>query len=168
MTSKLAATNEVQAAGQGTPKIWLPGSCHCGAVKFEVLHESLYPIQGKADPVDVTSCNCSICLKNGYLFIYPKRQEVKWLSGWETMKNYRFLTKTKDHKFCDTCGSSVVLDFPENLGFVGINVSTYFTWFHDDYGIVKRGYILESYRWGVPGFCWRTRRTYLWATDNDG
>lgn len=124
---EIVATNEI-VAEQGVFKIWQPGQCHCGAVKFEVLHEPLYLLPGKTVHVHVISCNCSICLKNGYLFIYPERHEIKWESGWDTMKSYRFLTETKEHRFCGTCGSSVAMDWGGRRtdgDLVGINVSLF-------------------------------------------
>ena len=40
------------------------GSCHCGAVVFEV---------DAPEHLQVTECNCSICSKSGYLhLILPK------------------------------------------------------------------------------------------------
>lgn len=126
-SQEIVASNEV-IAEQGIPKIWQPGSCHCGAVSLEDLHESLYPIPGKTAHCHVINCNCSICLKNGYLMIYPERHELKWLSGWDTMKTYKFETETRVHRFCGTCGSGVAIDFMgkrKEGDIVGINVSLF-------------------------------------------
>lgn len=82
---------------QAIPKIWHEASCHCGAVSFEVLHEPLYAIPEKSFHAPVACDNCSICLKNGYLLVYPLRDEIKWHSGWDKLKNYRMASKTVSH-----------------------------------------------------------------------
>lgn len=59
----------------------------------------------------VLSCNCSICSKNGYLLIYVFRADMKDISGWESLQGYRFASKTREHKFCKVCGTSIGIDF---------------------------------------------------------
>ncbi|KAK3332983.1 Mss4-like protein [Cercophora scortea] len=122
-TSTTTAAADMNAIWDAVPKVWQEGSCHCGAVKFKVLHQPLEA--GPTCHIPVGACNCSICLKNGYLLIYPERHEIKWLSGWDEMKNYRFATQTRDHKFCGGCGSSVCIDFLGNWSVgdvLGVNV----------------------------------------------
>jgi hypothetical protein len=83
------------------------GNCHCGLVRYTAtLPESLYTIE-------VTSCNCSICLRNGLLSVYPLREDVIFHSGRDQLKEYRFGTKTIPHYFCPNCGSSIMIDFRE-------------------------------------------------------
>ena len=84
-------------------KVWYEANCHCGAVKYKVHTPSL---EGQR----VTNCNCSICCKNGYLNIYPKRTDVVFHSGKDHMKGYLFGEKKCVHKFCPTCGSSLFVD----------------------------------------------------------
>ena len=48
---------------------------HWQAVKFEITLEELFP------QYKVNKCNCSIYTQNGYLLVYPARQDVKWLQG---------------------------------------------------------------------------------------
>lgn len=91
----------------------------CAAVKYKVLLPSL-------DSYEIISCNCSICTRNGYLNIYPKREELVFSRGAETLKGYYFGNKDCEHKFCPNCGSSVLIDphgrkSTEDL--VGVNVS---------------------------------------------
>ena len=81
-------------------------NCHCGRVKFTV---ALPDIRNNK----VLSCNCSICTKNGYLLVYPKVEDVKFISGQDELKSYRFGTATKPHKFCPECGTSILIDFSE-------------------------------------------------------
>ena len=92
--------------GQGDPatKRWYDANCHCGAVRFRFRMTDL-----KSTPI--THCNCSICTKNGLLNVYPRRDEVEWLRGYDTMSSYRTSTKMMDHKFCPNCGSSILIDF---------------------------------------------------------
>lgn len=63
------------------------GSCHCAATKFSVKAPTeLIP----------SSCDCSICSKNGSLFIYPtKRDFVIELEG--PLTEYQFGKKTLGH-----------------------------------------------------------------------
>ncbi len=103
-----AATRIKDYAGEIIDKIWHEGSCHCGAVKFRVLHESLEAHPTYHIPLRV--CNCSVCFKKGYIHMYPERQEIEWLSGWDEMKVYKFGPATREHKFCGTCGTSVCVD----------------------------------------------------------
>ena len=91
-------------SGSTADKIWYDGNCHCGAVKYRVHH---IPLEDKV----VADCNCSICIRNGYLMIHPKREEVVFLQGYETLRNYKFGSGKLDHKFCPSCGSSVMIDF---------------------------------------------------------
>jgi len=99
----------LKKAVDALPEITMTGGCHCGAVRYKVLHPALGPQE--TCQVPVTSCNCSICEKNGYFSIYPKKEKIEWLSGWDEMKNYQFRNKDRDHKFCGTCGSSIGIDF---------------------------------------------------------
>ena len=71
------------------------GSCHCGAVKYEV--------EAPAD-LRVIRCNCSICRKkqNDH-FIISKRQ-FTLLSGEDYLTKYTFNTHQAQHLFCRQCG----------------------------------------------------------------
>ena len=80
------------------------GNCHCGAVTFAFLVPSL-------DHVKVGNCDCSICTRNGYLCVYPDRKEVAFHTGYDNLRPYLFGEKKMTHKFCPTCGSSVMIDF---------------------------------------------------------
>jgi len=99
-----------------------PANCHCGTVRYTVLIPSL------ADH-KVNSCNCSICTRNGYLLVYPEREKVIFYTGYDHLHSYFFGSKRKSHKFCLTCGSSVLIDFTGINGRddLGVNVRM----FHD-------------------------------------
>jgi hypothetical protein len=79
-------------------------NCHCGAVTYTFYVTSLAQCE-------VTDCNCSICTRNGYLLVYPKRKHVIFHSGYDDLHSYNFGEKVLTHKFCATCGSSIVIDF---------------------------------------------------------
>ncbi|MCJ1450574.1 hypothetical protein MMC28_000907 [Mycoblastus sanguinarius] len=82
---------------------WYEANCHCAAVKYKF---KLPPLETQ----EILSCNCSICSKNGYFNVYPKKSDVVFQSGEDKMKGYRFGEKKVMHKFCPTCGSSLLVD----------------------------------------------------------
>lgn len=71
------------------------GSCHCGAVRYEV--------DAPAD-LEVTECNCSICSRSGYLHLIVPRSHFRLLSGEDNLETYTFDTHEAKHLFCKTCG----------------------------------------------------------------
>ncbi|KAL7619899.1 hypothetical protein AAE478_010446 [Parahypoxylon ruwenzoriense] len=81
-------------------------NCHCGKVQFAVTMPDIRSSK-------IITCNCSVCTKNGYLFVYPKPENVVFSSGEQHMSSYRFGSKKKSHKFCPTCGTSILIDFAE-------------------------------------------------------
>lgn len=85
-------------------EVTYPASCHCGKSRFTITIPSL-------DTTTVTSCNCSICQINGYLNVYPLRKNVSFQSPYEELGSYAFASQTLVHKFCRTCGTSLLIDF---------------------------------------------------------
>lgn len=71
------------------------GGCHCGAVTFEF---------DAPDTVDMTDCNCSLCVMTGYEHVFVEEADLRFLSGRDALLSYRFGTMTADHLFCGTCG----------------------------------------------------------------
>ena len=71
------------------------GSCHCGAVQYEVVAPEV---------VECQECNCSICSKSGYLHLIVPKSKFKLLKGKENITTYTFDTGEAKHKFCKTCG----------------------------------------------------------------
>ncbi|KAI1376993.1 Mss4-like protein [Hypoxylon crocopeplum] len=75
------------------------GGCHCGAVTIAL----------KSTPIDSTydaplvECNCSICNRNGYLWIYPSKSQVS-VVGTGSMGHYSFGRGIWRKTFCRTCG----------------------------------------------------------------
>lgn len=73
----------------------LHGSCHCGAVKFEV-RTALEPAM---------RCNCSLCRRKGALMTPAfAAGALKILHGEDALTLYQFNTRTAKHYFCKYCG----------------------------------------------------------------
>ena len=74
---------------------WKRGSCHCGAVAFEIL---------ASDEVELVECNCSICSRTGYLHLIVAKDRFRLLQGEHKLTSYRFNTGSAEHLFCSICG----------------------------------------------------------------
>ncbi|KAJ7125264.1 Mss4-like protein [Mycena epipterygia] len=93
-----------------TPELFTyRGNCHCGAFKFTVKLPEL-----KA----VYSCDCSLCSRNAYLWAIPQlKAHLVVEKGDDALKDYVWGNRTMAHKFCPTCGTSVMCykyNEPEN------------------------------------------------------
>lgn len=74
----------------------LTGSCHCGAVRFEV--ESAASLQ------DLRRCNCSLCRKKGAVMATAPLSELTITAGADKLSLYQWNTGTAKHYFCSVCG----------------------------------------------------------------
>lgn len=72
------------------------GSCHCGAVRYEV--------EGSFD--QVIECNCSHCSRKGYLLWFVPKSAVKLQAAEGTLGTYTFNRHVIQHHFCTRCGSA--------------------------------------------------------------
>jgi hypothetical protein len=70
------------------------GSCHCGAVRFDVDME----LQG------LITCNCSICGRTGSIMAFVPKSTLTQTAGEDQLSDYQFGKKTIHHVFCKTCG----------------------------------------------------------------
>lgn len=70
------------------------GSCHCGAVAFEVEGE----IDGEL------ACNCSMCRRKGSLLWFVARDQLRLRTPDEAAATYTFNKHVIKHRFCPTCG----------------------------------------------------------------
>jgi hypothetical protein len=71
------------------------GTCHCGAVAFEVDAPAV---------VDALDCNCSICSMTGFVHMIVPRSRFRLLRGEEALTDYCFGTRVAVHRFCSGCG----------------------------------------------------------------
>jgi hypothetical protein len=71
------------------------GGCHCGRVRFEV--------EAMAE-INATECNCSICVKSGYLHLIVPKSRFRLIQGAEFLSTYTFNTGVARHFFCKICG----------------------------------------------------------------
>ncbi len=71
------------------------GSCHCGAVRYEVT---------MPPPEKAYACNCSICSRAGWLLAFTPPSSFRLLAGEEALSDYQFGKKRVHHLFCRTCG----------------------------------------------------------------
>ena len=70
------------------------GSCHCGAVAFDVEGE----LKG------AMACNCSMCQRKGSLLWFVPRDSLKLHTPEEASRVYQFNKHLIDHRFCTVCG----------------------------------------------------------------
>ena len=90
------------------------GSCHCGAVSFEVMAPS---------EITVAAFNCSICSKSGFLHLIVPLSKFNLLSGAEALSNYSFNTGVAKHTFCKICGIKPFYTPRSNPDGIDINVN---------------------------------------------
>jgi hypothetical protein len=72
------------------------GSCHCGAVEFEVDLENGYE--------NVRRCNCSMCSRKGAIMAGVPLDRLRVTQGADKLSLYQWNTKTAKHYFCSICG----------------------------------------------------------------
>lgn len=72
----------------------LAGSCHCGAIRFEI----------RTDFPELTTCDCSICRMKNALMVKVHESDFRLLAGADHLVEYQFHTRTATHYFCRVCG----------------------------------------------------------------
>jgi hypothetical protein len=90
------------------------GSCHCGAVTFEVE---------APEHLEVERCNCSVCSKSGYLHLIVPLGRFTLLSGREDLSTYTFNTGVAKHTFCRHCGIKPFYTPRSNPDGIDVNVN---------------------------------------------
>jgi hypothetical protein len=71
------------------------GSCHCGAVKFELT----------ADVTPAIRCNCSLCRRKGIVLTAPFTEaDLHITAGRDALQRYQYNAKVAEHYFCKHCG----------------------------------------------------------------
>jgi len=90
------------------------GSCHCGAIRFEVQ---------APEELEVERCNCSICNKSGFLHLIVPLSKFTLLAGEDSLSTYTFNTGVAKHTFCKTCGVKPFYTPRSNPDGIDINVN---------------------------------------------
>ena len=70
------------------------GSCHCGAVRFQV----------EAEIIELTTCDCSLCVKKNAVMAKVHESALNITAGEEHLSLYRWNTRVARHYFCSRCG----------------------------------------------------------------
>lgn len=70
------------------------GSCHCGALHYDC----------DAEPVQVMTCNCSICRRKASVLHFVDPHEVRLTANPDARGVYRFHRNVIAHVFCKICG----------------------------------------------------------------
>ena len=89
------------------------GSCHCGAVQFEVEADAHLLVE---------ECNCSICSKSGYLHLIVPSSRFELIEGRQNLGSYRFNSGIAAHTFCKTCGIKAFYTPRSNPDGIAVNV----------------------------------------------
>jgi hypothetical protein len=89
------------------------GSCHCGAVAFELE---------APENIEADYCNCSICSKSGFLHLIVPLTKFTLLSGKDALSTYTFNTGVAKHTFCKNCGVKAFYTPRSNPDGIDINV----------------------------------------------
>jgi hypothetical protein len=71
------------------------GSCHCGAVRFEVELDLTQPTY---------RCNCSICRRTRFWAAVAREEGFRIVAGEGELTMYLFNTRKNQHWFCRHCG----------------------------------------------------------------
>lgn len=84
-------------------KLLIPGSCHCGNIKFEFVW--------LPDPSEIPAraCTCSFCRKHGAVWTSCPSGSLKiFARDPELVTRYAFDTRTAEFHVCAVCGVSPV------------------------------------------------------------
>jgi hypothetical protein len=91
------------------------GTCHCGAVTFEVKLENGLE--------NLRRCNCSLCRRKGAIMAGVPIANLKVVKGADMLTLYRWNTKTAKHYFCKVCGIYTHHQRRSNPEEFGVNVA---------------------------------------------
>ncbi|RAL03946.1 GFA family protein [Aspergillus ibericus CBS 121593] len=92
------------------------GNCHCGLFRFELrLHQPLETVY---------ACQCDLCSKKGYLWLFPAEDEFEIRRGGGEVARYRAQASHEEHFFCPTCGTGIfVKGHKTPAGGIGMGVN---------------------------------------------
>ncbi|GAB1318689.1 Glutathione-dependent formaldehyde-activating enzyme [Madurella fahalii] len=83
------------------------GSCHCGAVTAAIKVKE--PFEDGAYKGPIAECNCSICRRGGYIWVYPLKDQIS-IQGSENLTYYVYGTRVARLAICKTCGVHIYID----------------------------------------------------------
>lgn len=95
--------------------VTLKGSCHCGAVRFDVTLSEGF--------ASARRCTCSICRMRGAVAVTSTPGDFRILEGEDRLSTYRFNSRTAEHHFCSRCGIYTHHKRRSNPGQLGVNVA---------------------------------------------
>jgi len=72
------------------------GSCHCGAVQFEVELDRGFE--------KLWRCNCSLCRRKGAIMASVTVDRLRVTKGQDKLSLYQWNTRQAKHYFCGVCG----------------------------------------------------------------
>ena len=70
------------------------GSCHCGAVRFEIEHE----------PAEAYTCDCSLCRRRSARMTSVHESKFRITQGADKLSLYQWNMRIARHYFCSVCG----------------------------------------------------------------
>lgn len=92
----------------------LKGSCHCGAIEFEVSGEELNGLR---------RCDCSLCAKKGTIMATAALADLRVTKGEDKLGLYQWNTQVAKHYFCSNCGIYTHHQRRSNPNEFGFNVA---------------------------------------------
>jgi hypothetical protein len=78
------------------------GRCHCGAIQFELAEA----------PTELTSCNCSFCVRRGALVAYYTPKQFRLTTARDRVSTYQWGHYVGQHHHCSICGIGTYSEFP--------------------------------------------------------
>lgn len=88
------------------------GSCHCGAIKFEI----------DIDFTEFTRCDCSLCRKKNAIMAKVSEKQFRLIQGEDKLGLYMWNSHIAKHHFCNECGIYTFHRKRVSPDFLGINV----------------------------------------------
>jgi len=88
------------------------GSCHCGAISFEIETEF----------TEFTKCDCSLCTKKNAVMTKVHETRFRLIEGERELGTYQWNTGIAKHHFCKVCGIYTFHRKRVTPDFLGINV----------------------------------------------
>jgi len=88
------------------------GSCHCGAVEFEV----------DGDVASGVQCDCSLCKRRNAIMLLVPAENFRLVKGEDALTLYQWNTRVAKHYFCKHCGIYTHHQPRTRPGMVGVNM----------------------------------------------